>query len=81
MAFVFRVVKRLWNTFIMMVMINLIIYCVCLMCHMFSKSYYYLLFNFIQQTIHRQLKQVLLFLLEIMKLRSSEIKYSLEVMP
>lgn len=50
MAFVFRAAKRLRNRFIMMAVINVIIPCVCLICHMFSRLYYYLFFNSIQVT-------------------------------
>lgn len=46
MTFVFRENKRLWNWLKMMVMINLVIPCICLICHMLSKICYYLLFKF-----------------------------------
>lgn len=36
-----------------MVMVDIIIPCICLICHMLAKIYYYLLFNLIQETIQR----------------------------
>lgn len=42
MTFIFKENKRLWNRLKMMVMINLVIPCICLLCHMLSKIYYYL---------------------------------------